>query len=362
MTPSQGRALITSASVESVIQDKDDPNWRFALAARPTSASVVVTLRGVGDLVGYGSGGEIPHLGYSLEAVTAAAKDCADDLVAAQPSTPNSALSFPASLRRSCPPAACAVEMAVLDLQAKASGQRLCDFFGGPLRDRIPLLRILGLKRPEDMASSAKARVAEGYRFLKIKLDNESLDLDAARVAAVREAVGPGIGLTLDANQSYSPADAIRLYRKVAHHNIDLFEQPVPSGDLEGLRLVSKELPCMVEADESAHGMSEIIRILDMRAADAISLKLPKMGGVNAVLAVAAMCTAVGIKVRLGAHVGNSLLTSAALHVATVLPELSYACELGEFARLLGDPFTGLDVVSGELALPKGAGAGIVPK
>lgn len=357
-----GRALVVDATVDTVVQQKDDPNWRFALGARATSGSVVVAFHNADGVVGYGSAGEIPHLGYGMTQVAAAASDAAKAIVAAEPASLNRALAEVAPLRRHCAPAACALEMALLDLHARSSGQRLCDLLGGPLRDSVPVLRILGLKKPEEMAGPAKARVDEGYRHLKIKLDNESLGLDADRVAAVRDAVGPGIGLTLDANQSYSAADAIRLYRRVADLGIDLFEQPVPSQDLDGLRLVTRELPCPVEADESAHGMAEIIRLLDMGAVDAISLKLPKMGGIGSAQTVARMCADVGVKVRLGAHVGNRQLTSAALHLAVTLPELSYACELGEFARLLGDPFAGLEVVGGQVALPPGPGTGVGPK
>jgi len=67
------------------------------------------------------------------------------------------------------------------------------------------LLRILALKDPDQVAANALRLVGEGYQYLKIKLDNAKNGLDVTRVAAVREAVGPGIHLTLDANQSYSP-------------------------------------------------------------------------------------------------------------------------------------------------------------
>jgi L-alanine-DL-glutamate epimerase-like enolase superfamily enzyme len=67
------------------------------------------------------------------------------------------------------------------------------------------------------------------------------------------------------------------------------------------------------------------------------------------------------IKYRLGAAVGSRLLAAQALHLACALPGVAYACELAEFDRLLDDPFAGLEVEDGTLALPGGPGSGVRP-
>jgi len=92
---------------------------------------------------------------------------------------------------------------------------------------------------------------------------------------------------------------------------------------------------------------------------DAVSLKVPKLGGLRNTLAAARLSEAAGVRYRLGATVGSRLLAAQALHLACALAGVDYACELGEFDRLLDDPFEGLEVEHGVLKLPPGPGSGV---
>ena len=92
---------------------------------------------------------------------------------------------------------------------------------------------------------------------------------------------------------------------------------------------------------------------------DAVSLKIPKLGGLRNTLAAARLCEAAHIKYRLGAAVGSRVLSAQALHFACAMPGVDYACELAEFDRLLDDPFEGLEVKDGVLHLPEGSGSGV---
>jgi L-alanine-DL-glutamate epimerase-like enolase superfamily enzyme len=327
---------------------KEDPKWRFALGARPESAAIVIRLQGEDGETGFGFAPEIPHLGYPLGVVEAALQPMARAVVGSDPCDWRAVAARADRDGASCPPARAALETALLDLAARGLGVPAHRLLGGAFRRATPVLRILALKEPAEVAANASRLVREGYRYLKIKLDNEDPDLDAARVAAVRDAVGADIHLTLDANQSYSPKGAVALYRRVEDCRIDLFEQPVPARDWAGLKHVTDSVGCPVEADESAASVD-------------ISLKLPKLGGVDALLRSAALCQAGGVWCRLGAHVGSRLLAAAALHVAAATPNIDYACELGEFARLRDDPFAGLEVRDGLVELPEGAGLGVGP-
>ena len=67
------------------------------------------------------------------------------------------------------------------------------------------------------------------------------------------------------------------------------------------------------------------------------------------------------VKYRLGAHVGTRLGNAHAIHLAVALPGVDYACELGEFSRMYDDPFAGLEVINGMLAVPDGPGCGVYP-
>jgi len=241
---------------------------------------------------------------------------------------------------------------------ARSLGVPLNVLFGGPVRDSVPILRILAIKTPPEMAAQAQKLVDKGYRYLKIKVHGDVAE-DVARVAAIRRQVGDDVHLTIDANQSYSPKDAITALNRMAEHRIDLVEQPVSADDFAGLALVTKSVPVTVEADEAAGSLREIFELVSKRIVDAVSLKVPKLGGLRNTLAAARLCEAGHIKYRLGAAVGSRLLAAQSLHLACALPGVDYACELGEFDRLLDDPFEGLEVENGTLKLPPGPGSGV---
>ena len=165
--------------------------------------------------------------------------------------------------------------------------------------------------------------------------------------------------LTVDANQSYSVEDAIEALNRMAEFGIDIAEQPVAAADHEGLKRVTDSVPVTVEADESASSVARVFELVRERAVDAVSLKIPKLGGLINTLAAARICEAGGVEYRMGAAVGSRLLSAQAMHLAAALPGIAYACELGEFARLMDDPFEGIEIENGRLKLPEGPGSGV---
>jgi len=101
--------------------------------------------------------------------------------------------------------------------------------------------------------------------------------------------------------------------------------------------------------------------LVSNRIVDAVSLKIQKLGGLRNALAAARICEAGHVKYRLGAHVGTRLGNAHAIHLAAALPGIDYACELGEFSRMYNDPFAGIEVVDGMLAVPDRIGCGVEP-
>jgi L-alanine-DL-glutamate epimerase-like enolase superfamily enzyme len=259
---------------------------------------------------------------------------------------------------RGAPQAKAAIDCALHDRLARSLGVPLNVLFGGTVRDSVPILRILAIKTPAEMAVQAQRIVDKGYRYLKIKVHGD-VDEDVARVAAIRKQVGDDIHLTIDANQAYAPKDAIAALNRMVEHRIDLVEQPVNAEDFEGLALVTRTVPVTVEADEAAGSLREVFDLVSRRAVDAVSLKIPKLGGLRNTVAAARFCEAGHVRYRLGAAVGSRLLAAQALHLACALPGVDYACELAEFDRLLDDPFEGIETKDGMLKLPSGAGSGV---
>ncbi len=338
---------------------KEDPTWKFALGASPVTEGVILRLA-TRSGEGHGYASATPHMGAIGATLEAELEHFRDGVVG---ESADAIARIMAGLDRrlsGAPQAKAAVECALHDLLTRCLGVPLCTLFGGAVREQVPILRILAIKSPDEMAAQAVKLVDAGYQYLKIKVHGE-VALDIARVAAIRDAVGPDVHLTIDANQSYAPKQAIAAITGMIPHGIDLVEQPVKSGDLEGLSHVTRMVPVTVEADEAAGSLAQVHDLVKNRRVDAVSLKIPKLGGLRNTIAAAHLCEAAGIRYRMGAAVGSQLLSGFAIHLACALPRCDYACELGEYERLLDDDFVGLTIRDGILHLPEGPGAGVRP-
>jgi len=349
---------IARVELKPCVMRKEDPNWRFALGASPTTEGVIVSLVSEDGVAGFGYGSATPHMGAPQHSLIAALERFAPLLEGRDSFAVEETSQMLEQDLAGHNQAKAAIDCALHDLNARTLKIPLCHLFGGKVRDYVPILRILAIKAPDEMAAQAERLVAAGYRYLKIKLHGDVED-DVARVRAIRARIGDKIGLTVDANQSYSVKDAIAALNGMAELDIDLAEQPVAKADLQGLKHVTENVPIPVEADESAASVAQVFELVREHVVDAISLKIPKLGGLRNTLAAARLCEAAHVKYRLGAAVGSRLLAAQALHLACALPGVDYACELGEFDRLLDDPFEGLEPKEGVLRLPPGPGSGV---
>jgi L-Ala-D/L-Glu epimerase / N-acetyl-D-glutamate racemase len=349
---------IARVELKPCVMRKEDPQWRFALGASPTTEGVVVTLVSEDGVAGFGYGSATPHMGAPQDGLIAALERFAPLLKGRDSFAVEETSQMLDQDLAGHNQAKAAIDCALHDLNARTLKIPLCHLFGGKVRDYVPILRILAIKTPDEMALQAERLIAAGYRYLKIKLHGEVED-DVARVRAVRARVGDTIGLTVDANQSYSVKDAIAALNRMAELDIDLAEQPVAKGDLQGLKQVTENVPIPVEADESAASIAQVFELVREHVVDAVSLKIPKLGGLTNTVTAARICAAGGVEYRMGAAVGSRLLAAQAMHLAAALPEIAYACELGEFDRLLDDPFEGIEIENGRLRLPEGPGSGV---
>lgn len=352
---------IAEIRIDPCILPKDDPEWKFALAANPNSEGWIVAIVAEDGTEGYGYASAMPHYGAPLAAVKANLDDFAGSLIGTDSRRIAEILHGLDRRVVGNNQAKAAIDCALHDLLARRLGVPLCDLFGGAVRTEFASLRILPIKSPADMAANARRLMDKGVRDFKIKVHGD-VEEDVARVAAIREEAGPEVGLTIDANQSYSPKDAIAAITRMAAFGIALAEQPVAASDLRGLKLVTDSVPVTVEADEAADSLDQVFTLVRERAVDAVSLKITKLGGLRNTVAAARICEAGGVRYRIGAHVGSRLLAGFAVHMAATLPGIWYTCELTEFDRLLDDPFEGIEVEDGRLRLPEGPGCGARPR
>ena len=352
--------IVANAEFRPCEMPLDDPTWRFALGTTSAARGWIVRLVADDGTVGHGYAAAVAHMGSTFEALPTQLERFKPIVVGKDPFSIEVILRELDASLAGASQAKAAFDCALHDLMARSLGVPLYNLLGGKVRSSIPILRILAIKTADEMAAQAAKLVGEGYMYLKIKVHGD-VDEDVGRVKAIRERVGPDVHLTIDANQSYTPKDAIFALNRMAEYRIDLVEQPVASNDLKGLELVTRGVPVTVEADEGAGSVDEIMTLVSNRVVDAVSLKIPKLGGLRNALAAARICEAGGVRYRLGAHVGTRLLNAHAVHLAAALPDVDYACELGEFARMFDDPFAGIEIEGGRLTVPDGAGCGVDP-
>jgi L-Ala-D/L-Glu epimerase len=192
---------------------------------------------------------------------------------------------------------------------------------------------------PERGYELARAAVKQGIRLLKIKVGGDVRE-DVARVEAIREGA-PGVGLMLDANQGYTPNQALLCLEALDERDIRplLLEQPVHKDDYDGLRYVTEHTTVHVAADESAANAAAVSRLLKMGAVNMVNIKLMKAGIVEA-LDIAALCRSMHAGLMIGAMIESRLAIAASAHLAAGLGGFAFI-DLDTPMLLAEDPFTG---------------------
>ena len=135
--------------------------------------------------------------------------------------------------------------------------------------------------------------------------------------------------ISADANQGYSAEQALTYVRAVKGSGLDFFEQPVAADDLAGMATVAAATDIAIGADEGIHSLDDISRHHDSKAARGVSLKAIKLGGIRAVTEAGKLCDSLGMSVNISCKTGeSSVACAAALHVASVIPDIGWALTL----------------------------------
>jgi muconate cycloisomerase len=258
------------------------------------------------------------------------------------------------------------IDLAIHDLLGKSLGIPVYDLMGGCCRDRVLVAIEIAGGPPDGMAKLCADYVEQGIRAFKPKIGGYPDD-DAVRLKAIREAVGPGISIRADANQGYSPKEAIRLCRLAEKYDVglELLEQPVPTWDLEGMALVRRSVDTLIEADESAYDIHDVMNIIRQGAADVINIKVAKAGGLYHAKKIAALAEAAGLGCVLGTAFGLGIKVAAKLHLAASTRNIMDAVEFTEIMlhdNLAAPPLDRLlmpPLKDGYLSVPSEPGLGV---
>lgn len=220
-------------------------------------------------------------------------------------------------------PARAAVEMALFDLAGKALEVPVYRLLGGPVRESIALSRSIGWGSPDEMAAVAERAVAAGHRCVKAKVGNE-LRRDVAGVQAIREAIGPGVALRVDANMAWAtPKAAISAIRALEPFGLHSVEQPLPIGDLDALRRVRDAVSVPIMLDESVWGPHGAWDILRAGAADMLNVYVAESGGLTNSALIFRMAAFSLVPVAIGSMPELGIGTAAAVALGVAMPNLA---------------------------------------
>jgi muconate cycloisomerase len=223
-----------------------------------------------------------------------------------------------------------ALELAILDC-ALRSGRRSIAELLPPRRPKVVYSGIITAGSLDGALQHARQMKLVGLQHIKLKVGFED---DVARVRAVREVLGPGASLRVDANGAWTVDQALEALRALAPFDIAVAEQPLPRGPIAELRRLKDASPVPVMVDESLVTLDDAEALIAGHAVDYFNIRVSKCGGLARSREIAARAATAGVRLQVGSQVGETAILSAAgRHLAAALPEISFV--EGSFGTLL---------------------------
>ncbi len=209
-----------------------------------------------------------------------------------------------------------AVEMAVYDLWGKKWNAPVYKLLGGA-KGSLETDITISVNPVEEMVKDAVIAAERGFKILKIKVGND-VKLDVERLTAIKAAIPADSVIRVDANQGWTPRQAVRIIKTLEDAGLDaeLVEQPVKAHDLDGMRYVTANVSTPILADESVFSASDAIEIIRTHAADLINIKLMKTGGLYNAMSIASIAKASGVECMMGCMLEGNVAVTAASHAA----------------------------------------------
>jgi len=312
--------------------------FRISLETISEYGGVLVRIRLSSDVAGWGEAAPFPSItGETLGTALAILERLKPHVVGRDLSQYGFVLDEIEGMIPGNTSAKAAIDIAMHDALARQANLPLNAMLGGKA-DVLETTQTVGLVGLEQTVKEATDLYEQGATRIKVKIGGDP-EADVKRISAVREKLGNGFNLTIDANQGYTVREAIRTLKKLERYEIEFCEQPVHYHDLEGLAEVRRNAAIPIMADESVHSDRDALEIVRRNAADMINIKLMKSGGIRGASRIAAIASAAGLPCMVGCMIETKIATTAGCHFATS-QHVKYA-DLDGFTSLKVDPVRG---------------------
>jgi galactonate dehydratase len=264
-----------------------------------------------------------------------------------------------------------AVEIASWDILGKHTGLPVYNLLGGASRERVRIYangwsRGSTIEEGVERGLRVKAMGFTAAKFdpfpgpWRTHVDRRDEDFAIAYVKAMREALGADFELLIEAHRRFAPSHAIRIGRRLADLGIDWYEEPCLSENIDLVAEVRRQVPVPIVTGEAIHTKEAFFECLAKRAADILNPDICVVGGITAMLDIAAMAQPQAVV--LAPHNYNSTLVglAATVHLSAVIPNFRIAEYFVNFADLCRDIATrSLAVADGWIDLPTAPGLGV---
>jgi L-alanine-DL-glutamate epimerase-like enolase superfamily enzyme len=292
--------------------------------------NVLVRIESGDGLIGWGEAGSAPAMtGETVESMVAAVHHIAPILKGRPADDIAGALGAMDGRMYGNRAAKAAIEIALHDVVGRATSRPVHRLLGEKLRNHVSVLGVIGGGNVAGDLRDAGKKKKDGFAAFKIKVGIDMPARDAERTREICKVLGNGCLISADANQGFTTAQAVAFVRAVAGAGLDFVEQPVAADDLAGMATVAAATDIAIGADEGIHSLDDIVRHRERKAAGGVSLKAIKLGGLRAVVEAARLCERLGMSVNVSCKTGESSIgCAAALHVAAVIPDVTWGLSL----------------------------------
>ena len=316
--------------------------FTISRSTQTTAKNVVVRIRDDDGNEGVGAAAPSDHYGETAETVEAVLPDLLS--VVEDVGDPHQLERVERRMEETIsrnPAARTAVSVALHDLVCKRVDLPLYRYWGLDPAETVETSFTIGIDTTERMAEKTRDAVEAGYSTLKVKVGT---DRDEEIVETVRENA-PDATIRVDANEGWSPREAVRKIDRLDDFGVEFVEQPVAAGNPEGMRFVRERAALPIAADESCLTLTDIPQVADI--ADVANLKLMKCGGLLEARRMIHAARAHGLEVMLGCMIETNAAIAAAAHLA---PLLDYA-DIDGSLLLAEDAYEGVPMPDGEIDL-----------
>jgi L-alanine-DL-glutamate epimerase-like enolase superfamily enzyme len=206
------------------------------------------------------------------------------------------------------------VDFALHDAVGKKLGVPVYKLLGGRTLEKIPLMKVLGASSSQGLVLEAKEALKAGFKSIKIKVAAHSAEEDVENVKSLREALGPGVRIMIDANAGWHYNQALEILKQMEDYKVFFCEQPLPWWDVNGMARLRKQVRVPIFADESAQELKQVLELIEKEAVDGFLIKFAKAGGFLKSQKWVTLAKVAGLPVTSGCFKGSGVEAAAYAH------------------------------------------------